>query len=66
MFLGFPGGSAVKNSSAVQEMRVRFLGREDHLEKEMATHLSILVPWFEEPGRLWFMGSQKSGARLND
>ena len=56
----------VKNLPAVKETRVQSLGWEDHLEKEMATHLSILVPWFEEPGRLWFMGSQKSGARLND
>ena len=40
------------------------LGREDLLEKEMATHSSILawkVPWMEEPGRLQFMGSQRVG-----
>ena len=39
------------------------LGREDALEKEMATHSSILawrIPWTEEPGRLQFMGSQGS------
>ena len=38
-----------------QEMRVRSLGQEDPLEKEMATHASILawkVPWTEEPGGL--------------
>ena len=45
----------------VQEMRVRFLGWEDPLEKEMATHLSILaweIPWAEEPGGLLCMGLQ--------
>ena len=43
--------------------RVRSLGWEDSLEKEMATHSSILawkIPWTEEPGRLQFMGLQKS------
>ena len=42
--------------------RVRFLGQEDPLEKEMATHSSILawkIPWTEEPGRLLSMGSQR-------
>ena len=45
----------VKGLPAVQETRVQFLGQEDHLEKEMATHFSILaviVPWTEEPDRL--------------
>ena len=45
----------VKNLPAMQETRVRSLGWEDSLEKEMATHSSILVwriPWTEEPGRL--------------
>ena len=40
---GFPGGSVVKNLPAkqeTQEMQVRFLGQEDHLVKEMATHSS--------------------------
>ena len=39
----------------IQETRVRSLGQEDPLEKEMATHSSILtweIPWTEEPGRL--------------
>ena len=39
-----------------------FLGRDDSLEKEMATHSSILawrIPWTEEPGRLHSMGSQR-------
>ena len=46
----------------VREMRVQCLGREDPLEKEMAAHSSILaweIPWTEEPGGLWFMGSQQ-------
>ena len=45
-------------------MHVRFLGEEDPLEKEMATHSSILaweMPWMEEPGGLQSMGSQESG-----
>ena len=45
----------------MQETRVRFLGREDPLEKEMATHSSILawkIPWTEEPGELQSMVSQ--------
>jgi len=45
----------VKSLSAVQETRNRFLGWEDALEKEMATHSSTLtrkIPWTEESGRL--------------
>ena len=45
----------------MQEMQVQFLGQEDPLEKEMATHSSILVweiPWSEERGRLHSVGSQ--------
>ena len=52
--LGFPGGSAVKNPPAMQEMWVWSLGWEDPLEKEMATHSNILawrIPWTEQPGR---------------
>ena len=52
---GFPGGSAVKNLPVVQESRVRSLGQEDPLEKEIENHSSILawkIPWTEEPGRL--------------
>ena len=51
----------VKRLPAVQEPRVRSLGREDPLEKEMAAHSSILdrgIPWTEEPGRLQPMASQ--------
>ena len=43
----------VKNLPAVQETWIPFLGREDPLEKGMATHSSILawrIPWTEEPG----------------
>ena len=40
---GFPGDSVVKNLLTMQEMQVRSLGREDPLEKEMATHASILA-----------------------
>ena len=53
----------VKNLSAVQEMWVQSLGWEDTLEKEMATHSSILVwelPWIGEPGGLQSVGSQKA------
>ena len=52
----------VKHLSAMQETQVRSLGWEDPLEKEMATHSSILawkIPWTEEPGRLQSMGSQR-------
>ena len=57
-------GQTVKRLSAVQETWVRFLGREDPLEKEMAAHSSTLawkIPWMEEPGRLESMGSQRVG-----
>ena len=54
----------VKHLPTMQETRVRFLGREDPLEKEMATHSSTLawkIPWSEKPGRLQSMGSQRVG-----
>ena len=47
----------------MQETQVQFLGQEDPLEKEMATHSSILawgIPLTEEPGRLQSMGSKES------
>ena len=47
---------------AMQETWVRSLGQEDPLEKEMATHSSILawkIPWTEKPGRQQSMGSQR-------
>ena len=55
----------VKNLPAMQETQetlVQSLVREDPLEKEMATHSSILawrIPWTEEPGGLQFLGSQR-------
>ena len=58
-----------KNLPAVQEMRVQSLDCEEPLEKEMATHSSILaweIPWTEEPGRPQPMESQKSWTRLSD
>ena len=54
----------VKNPTAMQETQVQSLGREDPLEKEMATHSGILawrVPQTEEPGRLQSMGLQNVG-----
>ena len=54
----------VKHLPAMQETRVQSLGWEDPLEKEMATHSSILaqkIPWMEEPGGLQSMGSQRVG-----
>ena len=53
-----------KNLPAMHEIWVRFLGREDPLEEEMAPHSSILawrIPWTEEPGGLQSMGSQRVG-----
>ena len=54
---------SVRNPPVVQETLVQFLSQEDPLEKEMATHSSILawrIPWTEEPGGLHSMGSQES------
>ena len=54
----------VKNLPAKQETRVQSLGQEDPLEKEMATHSSILawsIPWTEEPGRLRSMRLPRVG-----
>ena len=53
----------VKNLPAMQETQVQFLGQEDPLENEMATHSSILaweVPWTEEPVGLQSMGVTES------
>ena len=52
------GAQRIKRLLAIQETRVRSLGWEDPLEKEMATHSSILawrIPWIEEPGGLQFI-----------
>ena len=54
----------VKNLNARQETQVRSLGQEVPLEKEIATHSSILfwrIPWTEEPGGLYSIGSQRVG-----
>ena len=54
----------VKSLPAVQETRVQSLGQEDPLEKQMATHSTILawrIPWMEEPGRVQSMGLQGVG-----
>ena len=58
MYVGFPGSAEVKNPLSMvetQEKWVQSLGREDPLEREMATHSSILawkISWTEEPGGL--------------
>ena len=60
----FPTAETVKNLPATQETQVRLLGREDALEKGMATHSSVLaqrIPRTEEPGGLPSMGSQRVG-----
>ena len=52
----------VKSLLAMQETRVRSLGRVYPLKEEMATHSSIIawrIPWTEEPGGLQFIGSQR-------
>ena len=57
----------MKNPLRKKEMRVPSLAQEGLLEKEMATHSSILarkIPWTEEPGGLWFLGPQ-SQTRLS-
>ena len=57
-------GRRLKHLPAMWETRVRPLGWEDPLEKEMATHSSILawkIPWTEEPGGLYSMGWQRVG-----
>ena len=59
----------VKNPPALQETLVQYLGQEDPLQKEMATHSSILaweIPWTEEPGGLQCTGVTKSWTQLSD
>ena len=54
----------VKNLPVMQEIWIQFLGWEVPLEKEMATHSSILawrIPWTEQPGELQSMGLQRVG-----
>ena len=65
LFMGFPGGSVVKNLPATQETQVQPLGWEDPLEKEMATHSNI--PAWEIP-RTWVIvhGVIMSQTQLSD
>ena len=54
----------IERPPAMRETQVRFLGQEDPLEKEMATHSSILawkIPWTEESDRLQSTGSKRVG-----
>ena len=58
----------VKHLPSMQDTWVQSLGQKDPLEKEMATHSSVLawkIPWMEEPGRLQSMGSQRVRFRPN-
>ena len=60
--LGSLVAQRLKRLPPMRETRVQSLGQEDPLEKEVATHSSILawrIPWTEELGRLQFMGSQR-------
>ena len=72
VYLGFSGGSAVKNPPAmqeIQEMQVQSLGWEDTLDEGIATHSSILdwrIPWTEEPGGLQSKASQRVGQDWSD
>ena len=61
--MGSDGKESV-NLPAMWETQVQSLGEEDPLEKEMATHSSILawrIPWTDEPGGLQSMGPQRVG-----
>ena len=62
--LGFPSGSAGKELPAMWETQVRSLSQDDPLQKEMATHSSILawiILWTKEPSELQSMGLQRVG-----
>ena len=63
VWVGFPGGSVLKNPPVKQKTWVQSLSQEDPLEKEMATHSSIValeIPWTEKPGGLQSMESNKN------
>ena len=63
-YLASLGAQTVKRLPIMRKTWVQSLGREDPLEKEMATHSSILawkIPWTEDPGRLRSMVSQRVG-----
>ena len=60
---------SVKNLPAMQGTQVQFLGWEDLLEKEMATHSSIIaweIPWTEKPGGLRCRGVSNSWTQMSD
>ena len=66
---GLPDGAVLRNLPTMQEPLVQSLGQEDPLEKEMATHSSILawrIAWTEEPWRATVHGVTKSQAGLSD
>ena len=68
-WLAFLGQLVVKNPAAKQKTWVRYLGQEDPLEKEMATHFSILtweIPWKEKLGQLQSMRLEKSWTQLSN
>ena len=61
--MGFPSNSDGKASASMQETWFQSLGQKDPLEKEMATHSSVLawrISWTEEPGGLQSIGSQRA------
>ena len=67
--MAFPGCSVVKNPPANAGLTASIPGSERPSGEEMATHSSILareIPWTEEPGRLEFMGLQKSQTQLGN
>ena len=67
LFPGFPHDSGVKNLPALQKTQIQSLSQENFLEKQMATHSSILaweIPWTEELGGLQSTESQKSWTQL--
>ena len=69
LVIGFPGAQGWRTCLLMQETQVQSLGQEDALEKEMATHSSILaweIPCIEETGGLQSMGSQKNQTWLSD
>ena len=69
IYMGFPGGSLVKNLPTMQETQVQSLDQEDPLEEGLATHSSILawrIPRTEEPGRLQSTGSHRVGHDWSD
>ena len=65
----FPGGTDDKNLTAMEKTQVQFLGREDPLEEGMETHSTVLawrIPWTEELGGPWSIGSQRVGHDRSD